>query len=250
MSETTVPETTVRETIRIASRFQGPTQSSNGGYAAGLVARRLGSPAEVTLRRPPPLDHPLLLESEDGQSRLWDGDTLIAEGRRADVSLDIPPPPTWDEACAASARSVKLDDHLLPRCFVCGPQREEGDGLRIFPGPLAALDGIYAAPWVPAPSLANGDGLVAAEYFWAALDCPGAHALYPNNLEPLLLGRLTGNILGQATPGDRCMVTSWRIGDEGRKIFAGTAIFSAARDLLAYAYAVWFKVDSFAGAAK
>lgn len=114
----------------------------------------------------------------------------------------------------------------------------------------AAPDGVYAATWVPAPSLANGDGRVGDAYFWAALDCPGAHALYPDNLQPLLLGRLTGNIVGQAGPGDRCMVISWRIGGEGRKIFAGTAVFSEARDLLAYAHAVWIKVDSLAGAAK
>ena len=31
---------------------------------------------------------------------------------------------------------VKPHEHPLPTCFVCGPARAKGDGLRIFAGPL------------------------------------------------------------------------------------------------------------------
>ena len=29
-----------------------------------------------------------------------------------------------------------LHDHRYPTCFVCGPERAQGDGLRIFTGPV------------------------------------------------------------------------------------------------------------------
>ena len=45
--------------IAIASRFNGPLESGNGGYSSGIVAARLGGgPATVSLRRPIPLTHP------------------------------------------------------------------------------------------------------------------------------------------------------------------------------------------------
>ena len=45
------------------------------------------------------------------------------------------------------------DRHPLPMCFVCGPARVHGDGLRIIPGALPPRPdyktGTFAAPWVP-----------------------------------------------------------------------------------------------------
>src|SRR5918996_2619259 len=52
--------------VMIPARFNGPPATANGGYTCGLVARLLGVDAEVTLRRPPPLDRPLR----------WDGAAL------------------------------------------------------------------------------------------------------------------------------------------------------------------------------
>ena len=40
---------------------------------------------------------------------------------------------------------------------MCGPDRAEGDGLRVFPGPVAGR-GLWAAPWTPDPSVAGADG--------------------------------------------------------------------------------------------
>ena len=64
----------------IASRFCGPPDSGNGGYVCGLIAGYLDGPAEVTLRKPPPLETASDLERDgDGSVRVRDGQTLIAE---------------------------------------------------------------------------------------------------------------------------------------------------------------------------
>ena len=46
-------------------------------------------------------------------------------------------------------------DHPFPRCFACGPDRDEGDGLRIFPGPVGAERGYVASLRVPQPDHAG-----------------------------------------------------------------------------------------------
>jgi hypothetical protein len=45
--------------ITVPHRFRGPSDSGNGGYSCGVIAAHAGNPAEVTLRRPPPLDTPM-----------------------------------------------------------------------------------------------------------------------------------------------------------------------------------------------
>jgi hypothetical protein len=39
--------------------------------------------------------------------------------------------------------------------------------------------------------------------------------------------------------GERCVVIGWPLGEEGRKLYAGTALFGARGDLLALARQVW-----------
>ena len=46
-------------TIVIAKRFCGPPTSGNGGYTCALVAQALGGTAEVTLRKPIPIEREL-----------------------------------------------------------------------------------------------------------------------------------------------------------------------------------------------
>jgi len=74
----------------IEPRFCGPPDSGNGGYVCGLIAGRLGGQAEITLRAPPPLATPMTVESGAGDSvRVLHGRTLVAEGTRLPVSLDV-----------------------------------------------------------------------------------------------------------------------------------------------------------------
>jgi hypothetical protein len=217
--------------ITIEGRYNGPTGSANGGYTSGLVAELLGGAAEITLRSPPPLDRPLDVERDGDRVRVLDGGNVIAEAVPAQLELEIPRPPTYGEAVEASARYPGYEEHAFPRCFVCGPERDPGDGLRIFAGPLG--DGRVASPWVPAE--------VEPKIVWAALDCPGAIAVgFPDRGETLL-GRLAVRIEGLPEVGERCIVVGWPLGEEGRKLYAGTALYGEGGRSLARARATWIE---------
>ena len=70
------------EQVTIDRRFRGPPESGHGGYMCGVVAGLVGGTAEVTLRRPPPLDQPLQVTRLDGGGvALRDGETVITEGQ-------------------------------------------------------------------------------------------------------------------------------------------------------------------------
>ena len=59
----------VNDWIIIDRRFNGPPNSANGGYACGLVGTALDAPSvRVSLRKPPPLEVPLLRRREDDGS--------------------------------------------------------------------------------------------------------------------------------------------------------------------------------------
>jgi hypothetical protein len=222
-------------TTVIAGRFRGPPTSGNGGYSCGVVADRIAGPAEVTLRRPPPLDEPLAIEETD-TVRLLQGDTLIAEGRAATLTLDVPDAPSFEEARARVARYVGFQSHPFPTCFVCGPERTEGDGLRIFPGSLEAA-GLVAAPWIPHAADADDRGHVLRPIVWAALDCPGYFGAAAGKMA--LLGRMTAEVRPDVPVGERCVVIGWKLGEEDRKIHAGTALLSASGEILGRARQTW-----------
>jgi hypothetical protein len=118
--------------------------------------------------------------------------------------------------------------------------------LRIFPG-RSADDGVFAAPWVPHASLDDGSGLVAAEFLWAALDCAGAFAVMPTGMQPIILGELCARLDDSVAIGERCVVAAWAIGVEGRKRFAGTALYSATGVAVAVARATWIEIPSLPG---
>jgi hypothetical protein len=212
----------------IDPRYNGPPGSGNGGYTCGLVAELVGGPAEVTLRLPPPLGAPLWWDGE----RLLDGEAVVAEGRPAEVDVEPPPPVPFDEAEAASRRYPGFERHAFPTCFVCGPEREDGDGLRIFAAPVDGRD-VVAAPWVPHE--------VSKALVWAALDCPGAIAVGWSGRGEWLLGRMTGRVDGVPRIGERCVVTARPLGRDGRKGYAATAAYGEDGRLLGVARQVWIE---------
>jgi hypothetical protein len=215
--------------IVVDSRFRGPDSSGNGGYSAGVIARELGGDeVEVTLRLPPPLDEVLRLDDE---GRVWDDHALIAEARPAEVGLTPPDPVSWGDAAAAEAPDL---DSPFPNCFVCGAAREEGDGLRLFAGPVAGRD-VFAATWTVRADT------VGPEFVWAALDCPGAYATGVTGRGTVVLARLTARVDRVPQAGERCVVVSWHIDSERRKHGAGTALFTDAGELLGLAKALWLE---------
>jgi hypothetical protein len=228
----------------IARRFCGPPASANGGYACGLVAGLLDGRARVTLRSPPPLDRPLRVQREAQRASLWDDELLVAEGELVGGASAAPPAPVGlEEACRAAERYEWRFDHPYPTCFVCGPDRAAGDGLRIFPGPVAGRE-LYAAPWRPAADLAGPDGAVRPEFAWAALDCPSG--LVTNTfgrVGRMLLGRLTVELRRPARAGEDHVLTAWPTRRDGRKLHTGSALFTAAGELLGSAEAVWIELE-------
>jgi len=229
------------EQVTIDRRFNGPPESGHGGYVCGVVAGLVGGQAEVTLRRPPPLDRPLdVRRLQSGGVALLDGETVIAEGAPASLDIDVPEPVALPDAEAASRSYLGFRRHPFPTCFACGPQRAEGDGLRILPGRAEGRN-MVAAPWTANSSLTDEEGTLRPEFMWAALDCPGAWALMTDLSEapPVVLGRLAAKLLAPVRGGERCVAIGWPLGEEGRKLYSGTALFSEERELRAFARATW-----------
>ena len=245
-------------TLTIEPRFCGPASSGNGGYSCGRLAQVLAAQpgvdaVEVTLRAPPPLGRPLEVKETPHPAPapstsalfLYDGDRLVAEARPATLKLELPAPPSFEEAEAAQARYVGHERHDYPTCFVCGPGRAPGDGLRLFAGPIPGASektpGLVAAPFVPDASLADETGQVRPEFIWAALDCPGYFGAAAPDYPKALLGRMTAKV----TPvrvGERCTVVGFALGREGRKIFAASAVFGPKGDPRGYSKQVWIQV--------
>jgi hypothetical protein len=215
--------------LTLARRYRGPLTSANGGYACGRLAAFVeAAEVEVTLRLPPPLDRPLSVVRDAGVVRLLDGDALVAEARSGPVDVDPPEPVTVDAARAARERHVRGADAEFNECFVCGVR---ADGLEVRVGSVAGREPLHAAPIVlgePAP-----------EIVWAAIDCPGAYAVGTEGRGDIVLGQMTARVHRVPDGGEECVVAAWPVGEDGRKLFAGTALFAGDGELLALARQVW-----------
>lgn len=178
---------------------------------------------------------------------LFHNDELVASAWPATVDIEIPEPPEFAAAQAASRRYRGFDSHFYPGCFVCGPQRDHGDGLRVFAGPVehaGGPGGMVAADWVPDDSLTDSSGFVASEYLWAVLDCPGAYAFPEPATGTILLGELAVAIKAPVSSGEKCVVIGWEINHEGRRHYTGTALFGESGSCCAVGYATWFEVPT------
>lgn len=244
--------------ISIPEQFRGPPSSANGGYATGVFGRVSNGGTfqlperegiEVTLRAPVPLDKQLLAAGDTTGLRVLDGAQLIAEARRAPFELSVPQPASWDEALAAREHSASLRVGLHPLlagervgfhpiCFCCGAELAEDRGLRVFAAPIEGRAQVAAA-WTCHAEFADAGGEVPAEIICTALDCPGQFAWLAEGTRTGLLGRLTVRIERPVQSEERCVVIGWTLGQEGRKYYAGTALFDASGQLCAYAKAVW-----------
>jgi hypothetical protein len=233
----------MRDTFVIEPRFRGPPDSGNGGYSCGLLGSMIDGAAEVTLRKPPPLGSPLTIErSPDGTLSASHNGSIVIEARPASLETGASGTVSLAEAEEAAQRYEGFDNHAFPMCFVCGPERAEGEGLRIFPGELDA--GACAAPWTPPDSDAGEDGFVRPEIVWAALDCPTGWATYyaAPDAGLSLLGRMTARILRPVEQGKTYVVAAWSDGEDGRKRFARGAILSEESEPIAVSRTVWIEL--------
>lgn len=226
------------ETISIPARFNGPLESGQGGYSSGVVAGFLEGAAEVSLRRPVPLERPLeVVRENDGSVRVLDDDALVMEARAApELEVESPAPVSLDEAHQAATRYRGLSDGVFSRCFVCGRAREDAFG--VFAGAVEGRE-LVASPWTPPSWTADAEGRVRPEFVWGVLDCPTYFALYMSGELPMsVLGRLAARIDAPVVAGEEHVVIAWPIGADGRKQHAGAAVLSRDGTPLAVARAL------------
>jgi hypothetical protein len=233
----------LRKTLLVQRGFNGPRLSGNGGYVGGLLAQRLGgdAAAEITFRAPIPLEKPLPLERSGDALLMRDGEVLICEARAGSVDhLSPPPAPAdWHEVMRRAEDGGSAEGSDFHHCLVCGRARAEGDGLRVFgaPGPCA---GRSLSCYVPHRAHADAHGRIRSEYLWGALDCPGAWAVKdPDDERPALTGRMTAKIIDRPRVGERCAVVGWKLGEDGRKLYSGTALYTESGRLCTLAHCTW-----------
>ncbi len=247
----------------VPRRFCGPPSSGNGGWTAGAVAalvqpdspdnRADAWPAiEVSLRQPPPLDTPLTVSTLDGRTVAAVDGTTVAEAHTVEATLQTVDPVEPDDARAAEASYPGLRFSPFPTCFVCGTGREEGDGLRIFPGAVdPAADGSprVAATWTPHESLAEDfhtyvDDVrrTSLAVTWAALDCVGG---WSSDLEerPMVLGRMTAQVDTLPVVGDEHVVVGQLRSEQGRKTLTAATLYDPDGRVVARAEHVWITID-------
>jgi hypothetical protein len=242
----------------VPSRFCGPPTSGNGGWSAGALAALTVErdhsdpwpPVTVSLHRPPPLDTELpVITAEGWTAATHNGDT-VARAKVADRELtEVPPVPPAD-AQAATRGYRGFVSHPFPTCFTCGIGRDEGDGLRIFPGDVVGdEEGRVAAPWTPHPSVAEDWHTyqepardASLPVTWAALDCVGG---WSTDIEEraMVLGTIALRLNSLPRIGEQHVLVGASRGSEGRKTYTAATLYDSIGAVVATAEHVWITVD-------
>jgi hypothetical protein len=232
--------------VTIPVQFNGPEHSGNGGYTAGLLASAVdvAGPVTSTLRLPPPLDVPLSWERDDNEVRLLTaGGAVVGSVSPGSFAREAPACPTPDQAAAGRAHYPGFDHHPFDHCFTCGTARDDGDGLRLFAGPVdPAEPGLTATPWTPHDAFAGADGLLDTPVTWASLDCPGGWAAdFSRNT--MVLGRMTAEVNRRPRAGEPCIAVGHLHAQEGRKFLTETALYADGGELLGRSEQTWILID-------
>jgi hypothetical protein len=214
--------------VRIEQPFEGPPGHVNGGVIASVLAGE--GPAEVTIRRPVPLDTELVLDGDE----LRDGaGEVLAFRRPTDADLaalaEQAPQVAYEDAVAAGTRSAMHGRHPFPGCFGCGPANARG--LHCLAGPVDGRDGVCAVGWIPAEA--------GPRHVWAALDCPSSAPVVDEDGGPIVLGRIAGALLAPVDVGAEHVVVSWPLGTEGRRRHAASVVVGPDGVPRAAARATW-----------
>jgi hypothetical protein len=217
-------------TLSIDDHFQGFPGYALGGITGGLMAQRIGPEVEVTLHRPIRTGDELeMMTRESGVELLFDGDP-VATAKSTTIDIDIPSPVPQETAVEASNWYLGLHEHPYPSCFTCGTERSEGEGLRIFPGPVGT-EAIVAGPWTPHPNQADSDGTVPLEYVWAAVDCPSIWAVMEaapeESPDHVVTGRLAVRFEEPIRETEPHVVMAWPLERQSNTWPAAAAIIDA-----------------------
>jgi hypothetical protein len=259
---------TANDTITIPSWANGPDDSGNGGWSAGLLAEHVTDATNgvaVSLRVPPPIGRPLCVKrTDDGELLLLDdpvdgGDpVLVARARAVDLALAVPDAVrriTPAMAGAASAGFAFRTRHPFPRCIACGiardpelPSLELHCGLveGVFvPDDAGAPTAVFADAWTPTSDLAdrNQPEVVSTAACWSALDCPSAAPMAdPDAERPSVLAAISVRIDRRPAVGQPHVLAAWRRAVDGRKQWSTSVLLDAGGEVLGVADALWIEV--------
>jgi hypothetical protein len=246
--------------LLVPRRFRGPPSSGSGGWTAGALAALVGAAApddhsdpwpaiSVSLRRPPPLDTPMPVETSSGVTEAMLDGEVVVRAEPTEAPLTLVEPVRADEARAAEASYAGLTSHPFPTCFTCGVGRD--DGLRIFPGRVGDQDDAvrFAATWTPDATVAedfhtyvDDSPRASLATTWAALDCIGGWA---GGLEerPMVLARMTARVDALPMVDEEHVVVGLALGRDGRKTFTASTLHDSDGRVVARAEHVWVDVD-------
>lgn len=231
--------------IMVPRQFRGPPVTANGGYICGVLSNAVGGRGQAMLRSGVPLDVEVILsDAEDGGVVLHNAEGVLLGTAKpaADEAIPMPPaPPTVEQARKAQAGSVFAQRSLHRGCFSCCIEREDGEGLGVHVGQIeGAPEGQCAGLWTPHANFADADGTMPDEITWGALDCSGSMAWFIKTGAPVgLLGTMAGEVLKKPKAGETYVVVAWTREVEGRKYFAGVALFDAAGEVMARSGQIW-----------
>jgi hypothetical protein len=231
--------------IIVPRQFRGPPVTANGGYICGVLSNAVGGRGAAMLRSGVPLDVAVTLtEAEDGSVTLTNSEgLLLGTAKPADDSAIPAPPaaPSVEQARAFGAASPFASRSLHRGCFSCCIEREAGEGLGVFVGQIeGAPEGTCAGVWTPHANFADADGTIPDEITWGALDCSGSMAWWIKTGAPVgLLGTMAGEVLRKPKAGETYVVVAWAREVEGRKHFAGVALFDDKGEVMARSGQIW-----------
>ncbi|MBC9711448.1 hypothetical protein H9Y04_02535 [Streptomyces sp. TRM66268-LWL] len=238
---------TSTENLTIAPYVTGYPGVAFGGYVAGLLAARADAKeVRVDFRAAVPVATGLVIaDGPDGEVAIRDGAGAgLAVAVPAEVGVEAPEPPTWDEAERAADRqlaSLRRNPPPIPDCYGCGPDVLPGRGLKLLPGRVESRPELLAGAWVPDRELAGPDGTLPPEIVWSALDCPGGWVGMRIGRMPegAVTARLTGTQPLPVRAGERHVSYAWLLHREGRKTTVGVALATAEGELCALGEALW-----------
>ena len=165
-----------------------------------------------------------------GRVEIRDGERLVAEAKPVELEVDVPAPVSVVEAARASARYAGFAHHAYNTCYVCGPNR--GTGCASTPARSRAGTG-------SSPRRGHRRRTSGRSWSGPALYCPSGWVVDDFQREGVLLGRMATEIDRLPTAGEPHVVIGWRVGEEGRKRFGGSALLTAEGEVLARSRSTW-----------
>ncbi|MFC9962131.1 hypothetical protein ACFVIB_32780 [Streptomyces nigra] len=232
---------TTSDAFVVPELYSGYPGVAFGGYVAGVLARASGAgTVRVDFRGPVPVEVPVRLAGNgDGGAELGEPERPLATARPAELTLDAPKAPSWEEASAASDRFRADPPSGVVDCFGCG-LRSADRGLRVYCSPVPGRD-LVATAWTPSAKFAGPDGLLPEALVWGALDCPGHWAgRFLGTQQPgAVTAALRGTILRPVVAGEPHVSYAWLLSESGRKHTMGVALATAEGEVCALSEALW-----------